>query len=128
MHVHCTSMCKLRVRPRVHVCTGLRMNGHRYCIIFIHFSTASPSLSLLEALPTSSIDTVGVCTPKLYRKLQVKDLPKVRAGFEPTTIRSKGTASTNVPPRTTIDSTRLRMIIIGLPEFPIFLVTIFFRD
>ena len=34
-------------------------------------------MSLSEALPTTAIDTVRVYTPKRYRQLQVKDLPKV---------------------------------------------------
>src|SRR6218665_2828393 len=77
-----------------------------YCIVFIHFYSASHSLSFSEALPTTAIDTVhvGVYTPKRYRQLQVKDLPKVptwrleSAGFEPTTLRSNGVVSTNAPP------------------------------
>src|SRR6218665_2725702 len=48
-----------------------------YCIVFIHFYSASHSLILSEALPTTAIDTVGVYMPKRYRQLQVKDLPKV---------------------------------------------------
>ena len=31
---------------------------HLYCIVFIHFYSASHSLSLSEALPTTAIDTV----------------------------------------------------------------------
>ena len=35
-------------------------------------------MCLSEVLPTTAIDTVsGVYTPKRYRQLQVKDLPKV---------------------------------------------------
>src|SRR6218665_528613 len=30
-----------------------------YCIVFIHFSSASHSMSLSEALPTTAIDTVS---------------------------------------------------------------------
>ena len=48
-----------------------------YCIVFIHFYSASRSMSLSEALPATAIDTVGVYMPKLYRQLHVKDLPKV---------------------------------------------------
>src|SRR6218665_2275610 len=70
-----------------------------------------------DALPTTVIDSVGVYTTKRYRQpytvyteyniyyiLLVKDLPKVPGvaasmGFEPTTFRSKGIESTNVPTR-----------------------------
>ena len=48
-----------------------------YCILFIHLYSTSHSMSLSEAFPTTAIDTVGVYTPKRYRQLQVKDLPKV---------------------------------------------------
>src|SRR6218665_156872 len=76
------------------------------CIVFIHFSSASESMSFSGAFPTTAIDTVcvRVYTPKSYRQLQVKDLLKVpvyvaaRARFEPTTIWSKGIVSTNAPP------------------------------
>src|SRR6218665_1205234 len=78
-----------------------------------------------EALPSTVIDSVGVYTTKLYCNsnrqpytvyavyniyyrpiLLLKDLPKVpgvaaRMEFEPTTFRSKGIESTNVPPRPT---------------------------
>src|SRR6218665_476698 len=84
-----------------------------------YFYSASLSpLLYSEALPTTVIDSVGVYTTKRYRQpytvytvyniymyyiLLVKDLPKVpgvaaRMGFEPTTFRSKGIESTNVPP------------------------------
>ncbi|PGH37187.1 MAG: hypothetical protein CRN43_22645 [Candidatus Nephrothrix sp. EaCA] len=51
----------------------------------------------------------GLCIPAVYNIyyiLLVKDLPKVpgvtaRMGLEPTTFRSKGIESTNVPPRPT---------------------------
>jgi len=33
-----------------------------YCIVFIHFYSASHSLSLSEALPTTAIDTVSEFT------------------------------------------------------------------
>ena len=48
--------------------------SERY-VVFIHFYSASHSMSLSEALPTTAIDTVRVYTPKCYRQLQVKDLP-----------------------------------------------------
>ena len=47
-----------------------------YCVVFIHFHSASNSISLSEALPTTAIDNVGVYTPKHYRQLRVEDLPK----------------------------------------------------
>src|SRR6218665_1245958 len=90
-------------------------------IIFIDSFNPDISIAPLyvyysEALPTTVIDSVRVYTPKRYRKqytvglynvyyiLLVKDLPKdpgvaARMGFEPTTFRSKGIESTNVPPR-----------------------------
>jgi len=40
-----------------------------YCIVFIHFYSASHSLRLSETLPTTAIDTVGVYMPKRYRQL-----------------------------------------------------------
>ena len=67
-----------------------------YCIAFIHFYSASHNMSLSEALRTIAALTVAFYTPKLYRQLRVKDLPKVpyvaaRAGFEPATLQpSKG--------------------------------------
>src|SRR6218665_3948556 len=66
-----------------------------------------------EALPTTVIYSVGVYRTKRYYRqpyiyyiLLVKDLPKdpgvaARMGFDPTTFRSKGIESTNVPPRPT---------------------------
>src|SRR6218665_955337 len=64
----------------------LRVCLEMYCIVFIHFYSASHSMSLSEALPTTSI-----YTPKRYRQLQMKDLSQgpyvaARAGFKPTTI------------------------------------------
>ena len=80
---------------------------HTYCIVFNHLYSASRSLSLSEVFPTTVIDTVSEFirhTPKCYRQLQVKDLPKdltARTGFEPMTLWSKGIDSTNAPPRPT---------------------------
>src|SRR6218665_1235228 len=94
-------------------------------MIFIH--SFNPDISIAPllvhyysgALPTTVIYSLGVYTTKRYRQpytvytvydtyyiLLVKDLPKVpgvaaRMGFEPTTFRSKGIESTNVPPRPT---------------------------
>jgi len=47
-----------------------------YCIVFVHFYSASHSMSLSEALPTTAIDTV-LDIPKRYKQMLVKDLPKV---------------------------------------------------
>ena len=76
-----------------------------YSIVFIHFyNSASPFRS---APDHSNWHCVGVYTPKRYRQLQAKDLPKIptlaaKAGFEPTTLRSKGVVSANAPPSPTI--------------------------
>src|SRR6218665_2744253 len=50
-----------------------------------------------EALPTTAIDTV--CRSSHAEALQVTASEMTRAGFEPTTLRSKGIDSTNAPPR-----------------------------
>ena len=50
------------------------------CIAFIHFYSASHSMSLSVALPTTAIDTVSEFIRRRvqrYKQLQVKDLPKV---------------------------------------------------
>src|SRR6218665_1579488 len=94
-------------------------NDIHSCIDSRYFYSASLSPLLLRGAPDHSIDSVGVYTTKHYRQpysvyavyniyyiLLVKDLPKVpgvaaRMVFEPTTFRSKGIESTNVPPRPT---------------------------
>src|SRR6218665_997079 len=43
----------------------------RYCIVFIHFYSASHSLSLSEVLPTTAIDTVSEFT---RRSVDVKNV------------------------------------------------------
>src|SRR6218665_3600515 len=49
-----------------------------HCVVFIHFYSASHGMSLSEAIPTTAIDTVSeFYTPKRYKQLQVKALPKV---------------------------------------------------
>ena len=46
--------------------------------LFTHFYSASHSMTLSEALPTTAIDTVSELTSaKRYGQLQVKDLPNV---------------------------------------------------
>src|SRR6218665_143231 len=57
----------------------------------------------LEVLPTTARILRRSFVPKRFRQLQVKDLPKVffvaaRARFEPATLWTKGTESTNEPP------------------------------
>src|SRR6218665_1967172 len=49
-----------------------------FCIIFIHFYSASHSMSLSEALQTTAIDTVSEFTRQSATGncMQVKDLPK----------------------------------------------------
>ena len=51
------SIFHLSVRPSVHPSIH-----PLYCIVFIHFYSASHSLSLSEALPTTAIDTVSEFT------------------------------------------------------------------
>ena len=49
-----------------------------YCIVFIHFYSTSRSLQPFRCAPDhSNWHCIGVYTPKRYRQLQVKDLPKV---------------------------------------------------
>src|SRR6218665_2297056 len=74
-----------------------------YC--FIHFYSASRSMSLSEALPTTAIMTrcrslhaeaLHACASE---GLAQGPYMAARAGFEPTTLRSKDIDSTNAPPR-----------------------------
>ena len=59
----------LKVIIELVILVFILINGY-YCIVFIHFYSASHSMSLLEALPTTAIDTVsGFYTPKHYRQL-----------------------------------------------------------
>ena len=56
------------------------VDSYHYCIVFIHFYSASHSTSLSEALPNTATDTVLEFTRRSateYRQLWVKDLPKV---------------------------------------------------
>ena len=50
---------------------------HSFIHSFRNFYSASSSPLLLRGAPDYSIDTVAVNTPKCYRQLWVKDLPKV---------------------------------------------------
>ena len=74
----------------------------QYCIVFIHFYSASRSINLSEALLTTVIDTVSEFTRRSATAI-VTEGPYVaaRAGFEPTTLLSKGIDSTNASPRPT---------------------------
>src|SRR6218665_2282091 len=78
----------------------------RYCIVFIHFYSAFHSMSLSEALPTTVVDTVSEFTRRSASGAVSEGLAQgpylaARAGFEPTTLRSKGVVYTNAPPRPT---------------------------
>ena len=82
-----------------------------YCklIAFIHFYSASHSMSLSETLPTTAIDIASEFTRRSATRLQATvseglvqgPYVAVRAGFEPMTIQSKGFDSSNAPPRPT---------------------------
>ena len=80
-----------------------------YCIVFIHFYSASRSLSLSEALPTTAIDTVAEFTRRSAIQAAASEglvqgpYVAARAGFELATLRSKGIDSTNAPPRPTFN-------------------------
>src|SRR6218665_2173045 len=82
------------------------------CIVFIHFYSASHSKSFSEALPTTAMT--------LFRNLNAEALQETvseglaqgpyvaaGAGFEPTTLRSKGIDFANALPRP-IDSCWMR--------------------
>ena len=75
-----------------------------YCIVFIHFYSASHSLRLSEALPTTAIDAVTEFHAETLEATASEGFSKgpqvpARAGFELATNRSKGIDSTNAPPR-----------------------------
>ena len=60
-------------------------------------------MSFSEALPTTVIDTVSEFTRKVLQATVREGLAQgaymaARAGFEPTTLKSKGVVSTNAPP------------------------------
>jgi len=72
-----------------------------------YISSSSPLGLLLRGAPDKARMLFRSLTPKRHRQLRVKDLPKVptwrlsRAGFETTTIQTKGDESTIEPPRST---------------------------
>src|SRR6218665_3036786 len=78
-----------------------------YCIVFIHFYSASHSITLSEELPITAIYTESEFTREALQATVSEGLvhgPYVaaRAEFEPTTYRLKGIVSTNAPPRPTM--------------------------
>ena len=84
------------------ICTPL------HCIVFIHFNSASHSMSLSEALPTTAIDSVSEFTrASALHAIASEGLAQgpyvpARARFKPAILRSKDTDSTNAPPRPTL--------------------------
>src|SRR6218665_996871 len=90
-----------------------------YCIVFIHFHSASQSMNLSEALLTTAIDTVLEFTRRCAQATVSEGLAQgpyvaARAGLEPTTLRSKGVDSTSAPRRP--DSLGLHLIKIKIYE------------
>src|SRR6218665_2329004 len=80
-----------------------------YCIVFIHFYSASHSLSLSEALPRQQSLLCRSSHAEALQAIAGKGLAQgpymaARAGFEPTTLRSNDVASTNAPPCPTVDA------------------------
>src|SRR6218665_1187844 len=72
-------------------------------IVFVHFYSAPHSMSLSEALLNTAIDTVSKFTCQstiatVSEGLAQSPYVVAKVGFEPTTLRSKGINSTNVPP------------------------------
>ena len=73
-----------------------------YCIVFIHFYSASHGMSLSEALPTIAIDTVSEFTRRSATgNWNWRTCSRSLRGFEPATLRSKRIDSTSAPPRLT---------------------------
>src|SRR6218665_1238762 len=77
-----------------------------YCIVFIHFYSASHSLSLSEAPRPQQLTLCRSLHAKALQAIAGKGLAQgpymaARAGFEPTTLRSNGVVSTNAPPSPT---------------------------
>src|SRR6218665_1296496 len=74
-----------------------------YCIVFIHFYSASHSLSLSEAPRPQQLTLCRSLHAKALQAIAGKGLAQgpymaARAGFEPTTLRSNRVVSTNAPP------------------------------
>ena len=74
-----------------------------FCIVFIHFFSASHSMSLSEALPTIAMTLYGSLHAEALQATVSEGLAQgpyaaARVGFEPATLQSKGSDSTNAPP------------------------------
>src|SRR6218665_2238951 len=76
----------------------------QYCIVFNHFYSASRSMSLSEALPNKSITLCRSLHAEALQATVSEGLAQgsymyvaARAGFDPTTLRSKGIDSANEP-------------------------------
>src|SRR6218665_1006073 len=80
--------------PHMNRCSSL------YCIVFIHFYSASQSVRLSEALPSpdhSNYTLQATASEGLAQGPYVADV----AEFKPKTLGLKGIDSTNAPPRPT---------------------------
>ena|SRR6218665_979082 len=79
--------------------------NQRNCIVFSHFYSAPHTMSISEVLLTATIDTVSLHAEALQAAVSeiLAHGPYVatRAGFESSTLWSKGIDSTNAPPRPT---------------------------
>jgi len=73
-----------------------------YCIAFIHLYSATHSMSLSEALPTTAMSLCRILHAEALQATVSEGLAQrpyvaARAGLEPTILRSKGFDSTNTP-------------------------------
>src|SRR6218665_3301534 len=84
----------------MHLCIiHLFLYSGYFCSLFK--STTRP---ILRGTPETARLPCRSFTPKRHRQLRVQDFPPnvaARAGFEPATLQTKGTESTNEPPRPT---------------------------
>src|SRR6218665_115095 len=74
-----------------------------YCIVFIHSNSAFHSMSLSEALLTTAITLCRSLHAEALQATVSEGLAQgryvvARAGFEPTTLWTKGVDTTNAPP------------------------------
>ena len=84
--------------------TGASCNGRSFIHSFIQAISIAPLQvqHYSKALPTTARILCQSFMPKRHRQLRVKDLPKAaRAELESATLLTKGTDSTNEPPRPT---------------------------
>jgi len=93
--LHCTVLYCTALHCTVLYCIVL------YCIVFIHFHSASHGMSLSDALPTTAIDIVRSLHTEALQATVGEGLVQglyvaVRAGFEPTTLRSKASMCVSV--------------------------------